>query len=60
MSKDCVRITVRIPKKLHEAAVEMAQKQDRSLNWQIVNLMQQGALSLKGESSGRQSPAEKS
>ena len=37
-----VRITLRIPQELHKKMAEVAKEQDRSLNKQMVRLMQMG------------------
>ena len=42
MPKPCIRITLRIPTDLHAIATDLAKSQDRSLNWMLINLMQQG------------------
>jgi predicted HicB family RNase H-like nuclease len=53
MENKCVRITLRIPSDLHAQAVELAQGQDRSLNWQIVQWMRMGATQLIAENAQR-------
>lgn len=42
MEKDYVRITVRIPRDLHREMVKIAQVEGRTLNMQMVRLLQAG------------------
>lgn len=42
MDRSVVRITLRIPQELHKKMADMAKEQDRSLNKQMVRLMQTG------------------
>lgn len=42
MNQDTVRITIRIPAEVHASVAELAKGDDRSLNWEIVNLLQRG------------------
>lgn len=42
MDRSYVRITLRIPQELHKKMTEIAKEQDRSLNKQMVRLMQMG------------------
>lgn len=42
MSQETVRITIRIPAQVHASVADLAKGDDRSLNWEIVNLLQKG------------------
>ena len=37
-----VRYSLRLPPELHEALVELARREDRSLNQQLVSMLRQG------------------
>jgi predicted HicB family RNase H-like nuclease len=42
MNNNCVRITVRIPPNLHKQMAEIANEQGRTLNMQMIRLLQLG------------------
>lgn len=44
-----VRITLRIPTEVHGMAVELAHENERSLNWQIINLIKIGSKKIENE-----------
>lgn len=43
MTADTVRITVRIPREIHDEMVRLSKEAERSLNWQMVRSMKLGA-----------------
>jgi len=43
MTTETVRITVRMPREIHDELVRLSKEAERSLNWQMVRSMKLGA-----------------
>jgi predicted HicB family RNase H-like nuclease len=51
MESDYIRVTFRLPPDLHRLASKMAERSERSLNWQLIHLVKAGAEKLERQDS---------